>query len=849
MEEQQNNLVAYGSHLLASQLGQEWPPPGVPPASDSLAQAILRQPEAYVHDELLQLARGIVHDMALQTGLAAVSDPQPVTPIFDLLHDPLGKKPRDWPPPLLRALTLSALKPPNGSPADLWGDFWQTLNRLPTQSQLDTFFYLLAKCGWNVAGTVLERRWTNFEYGISVFEQFKAVAALVHCLDPALDENQPLTLIAGDLPGIQRVLYTITAKGAAKTLRGHSAFLQLLSDALVRLLLQHLDLPWANVVSNAGGNFLVVAPAHAIDGLDGWLDEINEKLLALHRGGLYLALGSRTIPARLYADGSPIRDADSLAEHRAELQRRLEASKQAAFAQLAPGHYAALFEPIGDGGGGDRCDVCHVEVDERTQVVESEGELLLCEQCHSFAFPSKPAYDSLAWSVANADRLLISEYADPISLNKYDKGKGNPPWNVVLHALGLDYEFIQPGNGITPKPGTLLSFTPDQFLPESPDAEMNYGFRFLSQLTPREDAVRKEIRDFGSMARLDSAGIPRYGVLRMDVDSLGQVMSGHRLTYADLLHVSALSNALDYFFGGMLDRIGRDCTDAWQAWTAEWSGEQVEAIHKLPYIIYAGGDDLFIVASWDLLPPLAQAIQERFDDFCQGRLTVSGGIAIAREKYPLYRAAEQAGLALDQSKDRLVEDKRTMLVTARKNAPTFLGVTLPWDDVAKARGLTEKLIRLLTGYPHPDDGKAPRALLQLLNYVAQLYRREAGSENGKAVKLGQWLPALHYGLRRMQRRVPDSLKKELAAILNQVLNLDALDGPGQRLQALDEKVREKKRRNEDVEGALYEDCDRAQAELRRAVRTRLDYTRRDWPVIRYLGLPVRWAEFLTRKED
>jgi hypothetical protein len=114
--------------------------------------------------------------------------------------------------------------------------------------------------------------------------------------------------------------------------------------------------------------------------------------------------------------------------------------------------------------------------------------------------------------------------------------------------------------------------------------------------------------------------------------------------------------------------------------------------------------------------------------------------------------------------------------------------------------------------------------------------------------VGQWLPALHYGLRRMQQRAPDSLKRKLAAIPKHILNLDAVRSAGEPLQALDEKIRDKKMRGEDVEAEL-QTREQAQAELSRAIRTELDATRRDWPIIRYLGLPVRWAEFLTRKEE
>jgi CRISPR-associated protein Csm1 len=849
MKSPRGNLIAYGTHLLASQLGQTWPPPGALPPG-RLAEEAVRHVGSYGEDRRVQLVRRIVHDGSLEGGLEPVQEVRRVVPVFELLKAPPGAGVRDW---KTRPLTPLTIPPPAGSearasPSELWEGFWQALARLPAESDFDTFLYLVGRYGWNVPGTITDTLSPGFEHGLSVFEQFKAVAALAHCLDPELDETQPIGLVAGDLPGIQRVLYTITAKGAAKTLRGHSAYLQLVSDALLRLLLQQFELPWANVVFSAGGNFLVMTPGDAVERVGEWQDAVNEKLLALHRGELYLAMGSITIPARLYADGSPITEAGSLAERRAELQRELDKSKHAAFARLAPERYTAVFSAIGDGGPvsqgqptGNLCEVCNVELDEATRVFEPDdpehpgvGGTLLCEQCHSFAFRLDERYNSLAWSMANAERVLISDADGQVSLEAYSQGKGNPPWNEALQALGLKYEFIKPGQKVPTRPGTLLAFDPKRFLPEALDAGKAYGFRFLSQSTPRESGEGREIRDFHSMAQEDAIGVSRYGVLRMDVDSLGQTMSGRGLRYPDLLHLSALSSALEYFFGGLLDEIGQESVDTWGEWTTKWSGKAVDPEHKQPYVIYAGGDDLFIVAPWDLLPPLAQAIRERFDAYCLGRLTMSGGIALAREKYPLYRAAEQAGVALDESKDRIVEDRESMMIRAQKDALTFLGVTLAWEEVATARNLAERLVEMLSGYPHGD--KAPRALLQLLYYIAQIYQREADSAEADSVQLGQWLPALHYGLRRMQRRVPESLKEELATIPEDILDLSAVWAAGKRLRTAPEEGEQSGQRS-------------AEAELRRAIEAKLEYTRQAWPVIRYLGLPVRWAEFLTRKED
>ena len=67
-------------------------------------------------------------------------------------------------------------------------------------------------------------------------------------------------LIGGDISGIQKFIYTIASKKAAKTLRGRSFYLQLLTEAVLRFVLGELELPYTNVIYAGGGHFFLLAP-------------------------------------------------------------------------------------------------------------------------------------------------------------------------------------------------------------------------------------------------------------------------------------------------------------------------------------------------------------------------------------------------------------------------------------------------------------------------------------------------------------------------------------------------------------------------------------------------------------
>src|SRR5262249_44648798 len=138
--------------------------------------------------------------------------------------------------------------------------------------------------------------------GVSLFEEFKLLSSLVHASDRSGWDGSPaekFTLIGGDFPGIQHVIYTISSKGAAKSLRGRSLFLQLLGDGVVRRILAHesLNLPWMNVVYMAGGNFVILAPAD-VEGVVPEIEvDVNSKLLHTFHGDISLSLACQPIEA------------------------------------------------------------------------------------------------------------------------------------------------------------------------------------------------------------------------------------------------------------------------------------------------------------------------------------------------------------------------------------------------------------------------------------------------------------------------------------------------------------------------------------------------------------------------
>jgi CRISPR-associated protein Csm1 len=658
-----------------------------------------------------------------------------------------------------RPLSLEAILPGGEgdklSRLDLWRDFTAELGQLPKgDGRFDTFAYLYHKYAWAVPCTYGEA-------GVSLYEEFKALAALVHASGGSATPADAFLLVGGDIPGIQSFVYTITSKGAAKGLRGRSFFLQLLGDAVVRRLVKDLELCQANVVYSAGGNFTLLAPAGSETVLEAWQAEFNRILLDEFEGDLYLALAWETLLS------SAVRTLEFVAV-RERLGANVAAAKSRRFAELVKKEdgWTALFEPKGKGGL-DHCQICQREPapGERLVPVPTEaGEPVnKCAQCLGF--------EQLARDIARDPLWMIVAETGPTK-------EGG--WQSTLARLtGFVYRFeheLEKVNG----PGVIYSLNSTELQVPS-----THGFRFIANVTPRIDGrdlrwvyenhpdlelPRGEpIKDFALMA-LQSEGIPRVGVLRMDVDNLGAVFAQH--LRGSMAQVSALSGAMDLFFSGHLNRI---CAEA------NGSGEH----NNVLYVIYAGGDDLFVVGSWDRMPVLAERIRGDFGVYTGGNpyLTLSGGLALEGRKFPLYRAAERAGEAEGQAKGYERADGRS------KDAFCFLGQVVAWGEEWSL--LREQKDNLLWLVGEDQENKArregerekrlDRALLQVVRSVHYLYYTGLREARKRAMRekrplpdpkmfLGRWAWMHAYSLARIVWRSRDEeIKRRILELQKAIL--------------------------------------------------------------------------------
>ncbi len=541
--------------------------------------------------------------------------------------------------------------------------------------------------------------------------------------DQALLDGPVALLVGGDLSGVQNFIYTLTSQGAARTLRGRSFYLQLLTEAVLRYVLRELGLPYTNVIYAGGGHFYLLAPMGAARHLPEIREYIARALLEHHGAALYVALDGAPMPASGFKLGR-------FPEFWNKMHLALGQAKQRRYVDLGDELYARVFEPQPHGGNRENtCAVCGQESLKTSSLDDEENPgARICALCDSF------------------DRALGRElpHARFVAL-----GLGAPQATEhgsaldVLRAFGMQVAFAHEASQMTRfphKPERVVIWALDDVeeWPTVKDAPTARMVRYtVNQVTPYSfDQLQDKAH-----------GIPRLGVLRMDVDDLGRLFQQGLGDYATLARISTLSFQMSLFFEGWVKRL-------------------CERYPDLIYAVYAGGDDVFLIGPWDRMPALGSSIAADLGRYVGGNpdVHVSGGLAFIHGKYPVYQAAEDAHEALEQAK-----------ALDGKNAFSFLGLAYKWDEFAQVTTKFERLKKLVND-PAQDGLGGPQAILQVLRQLAQDEADKAKQFKGRPV-WGPWMWHGVYLLVRMAERATrnDKLKDELNAIRNELSKNDFRD--------------------------------------------------------------------------
>ncbi|MGE4096206.1 MAG: type III-A CRISPR-associated protein Cas10/Csm1, partial [Candidatus Binatia bacterium] len=513
----------------------------------------------------------------------------------------------------------------------------------------------------------------------------------------AADRNL-CALVKGDISGTQDFLYLLTSSGAARGLRGRSFYLQLLTEAIADWILRQFHLLPTNLLFAGGGHFYLLLPySETEERLDTLRQQIAQKLWRAHKGDLSLTVDFVPITALDFLEEEA--GGNSFASKWGEVSRKVNERKQRKWYDLGSD---ALMHDLFDAKqrgttAEDTCQVCHNEGH-----LEVEEGVRKCQHCRQF--------EELGRHLRNPTHMVV-----------FTTPEAQPPeqsaWYDVLRAFGAEVWLVHEGEALPRKPGgaiagTVYTLDSTNFLNDEVqqrfrwgDLPVSFDFRLLANATPlkHDNKGNVVIAEFSDLAEA-SEGVKWLGVLRMDVDSLGDVFKEGLGQHATISRMSTLSESLRLFFEGWVPQLCRQYN------------RFEEGDKDRLYLIYAGGDDLFIVGAWSVLPELARQIRDDFRRFVGGdHVTLSGGIAIEHQKFPLYQLANDAKHALD---DQAKEFTRAN-GGHPKDALCFLQAATGWERVEEVARWKDKLLEMLN--PEGAIVALPQSFLERLKEIAALY--------------------------------------------------------------------------------------------------------------------------------
>ncbi len=564
--------------------------------------------------------------------------------------------------------------------AALWKEFTNAFHKTTAGRQYTPAFYqtLVALLHKYTSRIPSERGKDNPGSDISLYDHLRTTAAIAACIGHELTEDSDINplltapresnrkicaLIKGDISGIQNFLYHILSDGASRQLRGRSFYLQLLTEAIAHWVLKQLDLPITNLLLASGGHFYILAPyTNTEQKFDTLRKDISDKLWALHRGELYCILDYVSVTAGEF-------EAENFSKKWGEVAENVHQSKQKKWTELgSDAMFNNLFEPH-ENKQIDGQEDTEQEDEKRDlwQFGELGGDLRTPEYLITFEVPESDIPEKPTW------RDTIKAFGIDIRLDPdTDKKLAAPDQSehAVVYRLG-DTDLLA---GIKKYQWEGIP--------------VSYDFRLFRPLVAsKSDGT---IADYSNIADA-SEGVKWLGALRMDVDDLGTVFTD-KLENATISRLATLSEALRLFFEGYVPELCRVYNE----------NHRKKHGKEILELIYAGGDDLFLVGGWSALPNIAQKIRTEFRKFVTGNhITLSGGIAIEHQKFPLYLFADISGSAEKDAKGR-----------DGKDAITFLQKPMSWDDFKDVTDWHHRFLDALTG-----ENQLPRDILTRLSQI------------------------------------------------------------------------------------------------------------------------------------
>ena len=450
----------------------------------------------------------------------------------------------------------------------------------------------------------------------------------------SMRQQESLLLVSGDISGIQQFIYTIPSKGALKSLRGRSFYLEILLENVVDEILMEADVSRNCLLYTGGGHFylLLSNTSKSVDILQNFAKQVNGWFLKHFGSRLYLAMAwTPCKPAEFIGEtengaGEPFRRVSELLSK----QKLCRYSEEQLADMFTPDSYCNKTQD-----GTRECGICHTSSRQLAPYGDTDDDTLACQSCRNLYHLGQRMLDCDTFLVSSQDGVE----ALPIPGGNHGR-----------------FLYLCKSNEIASQNVPLIRIYQKNRLLSRDAKSCNL---WLADYTARN---RGQIMEFSDLAmcsggQRDSKGIRRLGVMRADVDNLGAAfIAGFPRQMATLSRTATLSRQLSLFFKRYIQPLCSGKFDCYSENTKfSLFGNEKKAERDV-HIVYSGGDDMFLVGAWDDLIELAVDIRRAFGKFTNDKLTFSAGIGFFPDKYPVSELARKTGELEDAAKSNPGKD-------------------------------------------------------------------------------------------------------------------------------------------------------------------------------------------------
>ncbi|MBI9072360.1 MAG: type III-A CRISPR-associated protein Cas10/Csm1 [Melioribacteraceae bacterium] len=574
---------------------------------------------------------------------------------------------------------------------------------------------------------------------ISLYNHSKDVAGIAHAIYKSDKSDTRLNLVIGDIPGIQKYIFNVAYKKPAKILRGRSIYVQILTRQFASIMLEELGLTDANLIMLAGGKFYIISQ-HSNNFEDCYnkaVGRIEKYLIENFNYQLSFSSAYNSFNyQQLKTKDDPLSFGDIIDEASYKLlQKRNQQFKQVLFNNDKFTHdkFVLDYKYI-EATESDKvkCAVTGIPIKQNRRK-DIEGEQVDKQVANEFKIGSLVTKNNVIVEF-NRD---YSEVFDVKELNEYKPGENtkrillNPDLEELLNSNNLRKDILRNTNII--EVANYCSMGND-----------------------------KTVMDFEKMEEHNN-GAEFMTLIKGDVDNLGLIMSSglvnDNANMTAISRTTTLSNHLKYFFSYSLNGF----LEKWENGKVEKQIEDNCKTDQKVYTVFAGGDDLMLIAPQSSSLKLVNEFNKIFNEFvCENpEVHISYSLTNFKHNTPIRLVADMAEENQEKIKQHFknfelansIETNKDVFQSDNDKAGIFLFDTCVKNDSIEA--ILKWKLKLIE-WCNDSNNRVSQGVLRNLLYFAHLIN--SFRFNGDTQNL-IWHPKLTYMINR-------SLKKSNNTYIN-----------------------------------------------------------------------------------